>query len=931
MRILLNKHRHKKSTNANNTLAVKFKNSKSIIPSTDMRVAINEFDLYNEERLSSSKIRLTCAVNTVCSNVLFNYFTEIVKNEGSDDCIVLNYNIKTSEITTSKLSYKAASHFGQIEDAIRDTQLTNSKNNWEYHCGLNIFDNHLLRSKTFKTVCKLKSGQSPHFNTLSDYMRDINGNSISGYTDSGSQKEKGFAQHLYLADEVHTFEEAVDANLIEQNGWYGFINTGKFPTYSNGDMLDIYKVINNRKTCDFIDLYPSRDLFSFKPKYNTHRKRVEKNWHYALTYPSSSTTENISFINTVDGLNSLKIMLFDDNVKTQNGTHGLKIISVSKHGLSKGDYVNVYSTYDDKNELLLSKATVVNVVNEYTFIVHNELKNISQSWYSISIDDFAKKEFFIDDEEYTISNNKKFAMKDSVYYYILDNSKVNLDATKLNLSYKQVVDGYEVDYYVRIFSRLPNFKYSDTQPTQYEMYRNNSDLISRYQTVDNEFESHVANLAFAKNIFNDDIAEIVYTDDIDIANLKDNLGRPLSSLYLTFFKNNSGYKKWYGVNGYGGDLTVGVTDDSIEYSHCFGKLNCAFRLSNESIVDTTHKNSICINNLDGGNQYKGLDMFTLNGNRPCPCPHDEIHYDKCPTGIIVSTINDEGVEGMQVVLDESGEMYVGDRHFYGDLCAYSPIKLEEKSIQQIEFRFNTAQRELGSGSESYKYFKELKHHEILSDDYDLNGFVCSAITENFSGRREGYVYNPHIEIPIKTFSTNIQIAKPSYLVIEDMKYSFTKNGYTVLTKYAHQLSQYDKVTIKYGLEYYSGYIKEVINDRTFFCDFNHVFNTSTFDYDKITMFSPKAGTPDYAALSKEGSCYYMWREIVENGFDKNSDIETYPFVNGAFYINKNINLFVRRQDPEDVFKLEGDSFMFDQKSETYKQTDTYYEEEDITC
>ena len=36
---------------------------------------------------------------------------------------------------------------------------------------------------------------------------------------------------------------------------------------------------------DFVDMYPGRDLYTFLPKYNKFRKRIEKNWNYCMTYP----------------------------------------------------------------------------------------------------------------------------------------------------------------------------------------------------------------------------------------------------------------------------------------------------------------------------------------------------------------------------------------------------------------------------------------------------------------------------------------------------------------------------------------------------------------------------------------------------------------------------------------------------------------------
>ena len=53
---------------------------------------------------------------------------------------------------------------------------------------------------------------------------------------------------------------------------------------------------------------------------------------------------------------------------------------------------------------------------------------------------------------------------------------------------------------------------------------------------------HWWKIAFSKNIYNDNITEIVFTDDINIGSLKDNLGRPLTDIYFTII-NNQGYKE----------------------------------------------------------------------------------------------------------------------------------------------------------------------------------------------------------------------------------------------------------------------------------------------------------------------------------------------------------------------------------------------------
>lgn len=54
---------------------------------------------------------------------------------------------------------------------------------------------------------------------------------------------------------------------------------------------------------------------------------------------------------------------------------------------------------------------------------------------------------------------------------------------------------------------------------------------------DNDYE--VYPLAFSKTIYNDQMYQIVINEDVDIAGLTDNLGRPLSEVFLTFIKTDS--------------------------------------------------------------------------------------------------------------------------------------------------------------------------------------------------------------------------------------------------------------------------------------------------------------------------------------------------------------------------------------------------------
>ncbi len=76
---------------------------------------------------------------------------------------------------------------------------------------------------------------------------------------------------------------------------------------------------------------------------------------------------------------------------------------------------------------------------------------------------------------------------------------------------KRVVNGQESEYYARIFTKVYDFDIS------YDLYP----------------------LAFSNTIFNDKNAQFVINENIDVGGLRDNLGRPISELYLTLLKTDS--------------------------------------------------------------------------------------------------------------------------------------------------------------------------------------------------------------------------------------------------------------------------------------------------------------------------------------------------------------------------------------------------------
>ena len=922
-KIFLQSHLSKKSSNTSNGVNVQFKGRRKLLPTNDVSEIVSQYDQYLLERESCNKIRLTCQVNPICTNVLFNPITEIVRYEGSNNVELLNYidengstGLKNTDLLYKTPNILCSSNLNgnsgsgkHHTNAIRDTQLSNTKNGFIYHCGLDILNNHLIRSNTFKTICrrdKNSNSDSNVFNTIGDTMRDVSGNQVVEtlyfpVSSSIDGHKKDVEAHIYRYDDILQFDESISNRLIKKyDGWVGFYNRSKIKSYSNfenGDIMDIERPIMYKNGGDFIEMYPDRSLYSFVPKFNKYRNRIEKNWEYCITYPSSSTTEGFESIINGD-LKSLKAIYFDENSQGDNGGSQLVIYGITKHGLKVGDFVNIYNTYieDGKtvNEVVAYSAEVTNVIDDYIFILQGISSTISDTWCYLS--DMTKKEndnetLYYNDVGYKNHSNKYLTKSgsDTTKYYIINNKYVNLDDKAQNISYKKVVNGVECDYYVRVFEKVPNFKNaSAVTSSEYDIYKNDSELIHEYQDKKYDFESHVSRLAFAKNIYGDDVGEIVFTDDIDISNLIDNLGRPISTLYIMFFKSNKGYKEWYGFypqkyiekNG----KRIDINSDNVTYSHCFGMLTCGYETSDESICNSDIDSIYTINNI--GESSQGISISKLNKGR------DDYYYDT------------------EIAYDV-------DKKFYGDICCYDGYNIVEESIQPIMHRFNTAQRE-SNNSLSNEFYQKFNYDNIIYDDYDINQnfTIKTDVVKNVNQKKEGYYYKPFYPIEIKTFGS-LNSVSPDFLKIIGIKKYDGENGryYSISTLSYHYLSPGDKSMI-YDTEqdkYYT--LVTIKNNESNYKKFYFVaydekgtekVDLDISDYSKFKLFKiDNLEVSSHASLLKDGTCRFVWRDLYNNGFSPTSakSTEEYPFTNGAFYINKKIDIYVRRQDPYGVYGL----------------------------
>ena len=837
-------------------IGANLRNNTKLAPMDVLSSTVDAAALYYAEREKTNKIRLNIAVNTIASNVLFNPSTEIVMEEGSVSAVSLNYSTDEEIRQHISLENKAVKDF-RDNHIVDNTILSNDDFNCKYHCGLDFFNTHILRNDSFKLVnYENSNSESEYFNTISDYQRNHKGDIVSDeiFSDTSRIIEN---KHLYTMDDILSFDDCVKNKLSEDNGWLGFYNSSTVKLYDdkNKKFMDINKPLNDRNACEFVDMYPSRDLFSFVPKYNSYRHRAEYNWDYCLTYPSSSVTDGIPFITN----GCLRLFLVDDYTPKRTLCR-----CMCHHGLKVDDTVNLYSG----DTLIVPNISVVDVKNDYDFIVNLESYTIDSEW--------SETKENISTTTYGVERNN------TIFY--------NVNADMMTFSFKKVEQGIECEYYVRVFSKLPNWKFASGDVTERLIYEENPSFLEEYQNQ--PFASQVSKLGFSKNIYNDDNAEILFTDDIDISYLHDNRGKPLSSIYLTLTKTHKGNEEWYNGN---------CSAETVEYSHCFTDVICGFKL-NPSLHDNVY-------DVVSGEQTSFSNITLVNTVSGSSC-----------SGLNVNYINSRN--GYSDILQES------DIHFYGDLCVYSYLNSLEESLQSCCHRFNTYQRE--------KKVNHIVYNELQSDDYDDQGFNVIRHTLNFGRILEGYYYKPHYEMPIKTISSDLEVQQGKVSTIKriDNRTLYTnENSYfekgdkfivTDLINHVYQLCEVTKVNS----------LREVLYSKIGADE--HIIDGITRDNKLNYRIVKKDSTiPEYADFINDGSCAYRWRYVLQNGFDydKLKDVDEYPFANGVLHISKNINLFVQRQST-DLNRLSNALFLKYSKQPimtSEKIANNFYSENKITC
>lgn len=390
--ILLGKSKRRGSTNETNLLQVQLKNTFKPAISRDIKTTVDLYSVYLEEYSNCEKFRLTLTVKPYCTNVLFNVCTEIVKDEGSPDC----YPVSDGEFAPS---VSGTSVYGKTSKLYRNYMVANTEYSspdigYDYYAGYDMFDNHLLRSISFRSIMKVESSDLTEqtrnvFNTVRDYMRKDDGTTIKfypRYSFEDFESSLELKMHVYNHENLLNFmdETSSIANLRVENGWYGFTNSSSIncehgedeeASFPIANKHNFSHVINSIDNCGFVEMFPGKERYSFVPVYNKFKNRYEKNWEIFLTYPWKCYYNH----NLVRNMKSFNSSTFEDGDKntfalatmriqwTKVATNKNTILfrTFCRHGVSENDRIAVYLSKDNgKSYVRLGRTYKVDYVGD---------------------------------------------------------------------------------------------------------------------------------------------------------------------------------------------------------------------------------------------------------------------------------------------------------------------------------------------------------------------------------------------------------------------------------------------------------------------------------------------------------------------------------------------------------------------------------------
>jgi len=417
------------------------------------------------------------------------------------------------------------------------------------------FDTERNRSKYYRIIGSINP-------TVSNALFNLNDNEKNNkYTWSTFNNieflDTSYPKDNDVADKTdYTYQLALKNDLVEMDGWFGHFNPDK----------------TRSGFCDFYDMEPKRERFSFVPDTSPYHatalqlgdsSTLVKNWELTITYPAAVDKTHYMVNSPASTGNGLLIV---DKVASTVATRPMIAFGVAcKHNLTIGDSVKIKGS---------------NGFDGTHVVIRTGLDNGN--------------------------------MKDNYFVLDLPNTGSIDDDTRM----VKVINDIESSYYFRKFKKIKTKQSPVIETDDYETY----------------------GLAFSENIYYDKITQFVFNEDIDVSDLTDNLGRPLSEIYLTIIKTNS--------NNLFTKVSSGLETPFFENFN-----------NNSSNFDYLRKLPV-INKIHNG--------VPLTIGTPLPF----VSYTPLEGNVLIS-----------------------DDLFYGDLVEFNTNNLVEIVLADVYHRFNTVNRE----------------------------------------------------------------------------------------------------------------------------------------------------------------------------------------------------------------------------------------------
>ena len=228
--------------------------------------------------------------------------------------------------------------------------------------------------------------------------------------------------------------------------------------------------------------------------------------------------------------------------------------------------------------------------------------------------------------------------------------------------------------------------------------------VRKYKSLTTDFKDYdLFPASFAESYFGDEEVAYNFTKDIDVSGLKDNLGRPLSELFLTIVKVDTDTSNDF-KDQYWKDLTKNNTNIPTDIRDRFWtKIKGGFLTENDTSVN-----------------YNVRSISSDGGTYP------QFHFNN---------------------IDES------DNEFIGDISEYNSIELSERIIDPIYHRVNTIYRE---------YRKDIVNLKTTND----GGFEVDDLREGYIYRPHYRIKIREFASYIETGDESQVIGIPDYATID---------------------------------------------------------------------------------------------------------------------------------------------------------------------